>query len=100
MKGTKMKNQTTHEDFFIAKNDRLDNIAYDLACNLASPNLESVKLEWDMSVICDILDAAEEILKRHSIQCCYPYYAENEVPCPLSGECTHPDCILKKEGNA
>lgn len=49
--------------------------------------LSGQSLEWDMSIIGDITETAERILNNAGIQTCYPFFADDEVPCVNTNEC-------------
>jgi len=86
------------ETFLTAKNDRIDNAAYQLACALAAKEAEPNEdaLEWDMAYIGEIVEAAEQVLKEHGFNTCYPFYeGDDRTPCYCGKDCTAADCPLK-----
>ena len=56
--------------------DVIDNAAFDLLSALSSE-----KLEWDMQIIGEVVNAVEGILKQFNIPCCRPWQNENEHIC-------------------
>lgn len=90
------------EDVLIEKNDEIDNAAYNLAVALVranNPGEAEAILPWDMSIIGEIVDAAEEILQKKGYKTCHPYYCdEGEISCPESGTCSNPNCPLTNKG--
>ena len=86
------------ETFLTAKNDLIDNAAYQLACAIAAKEADPGEkaLEWDMSYIGEIIDAAEQILKGHGLRHCYPFYERGDrTPCYRGKDCAAADCPLK-----
>ena len=79
------------EDFLCKRNEKIDNLAYELLCELAGK-----KLEWNMQQIAEVWQAAEVVLKEASIPYCHPYWLSNdatdEVPCTIDPSCNNPDC--------
>ena len=78
------------ETFLTAKNDLIDNAAYQLACAIAAKEADPGEkaLEWDMSYIGEIIDAAEQILKGHGLRHCYPFYEGGDrTPCYRGKDC-------------
>ena len=65
----------------------IDNVLAKEAIRLAEDVLKEHKvlsgkpLEWDMSIIGDITETAEKILNDAGIQTCFPFFADDEVPC-------------------
>ena len=49
--------------------------------------LSGQSLEWDMSIMGSIVETAERILNNAGIQTCYPFFADDEVPCVNTNEC-------------
>ena len=62
------------DDYLSLSTDRITNAAHELAAALAN-----AELSWDMSLIAQITDSVEEILKRRDIPVCYPW--EDEACC-------------------
>lgn len=71
----------------------IDNVLAKKAIRLAEDVLKEHKvlsgkpLEWDMSIIGDITETAEKILNDAGIQTCFPFFADDEVPCVNANEC-------------
>lgn len=59
------------DDLLCEAGDEIDNAVFDAICAMTVK-----KPEWDMSIIGEVEDAIEEILKRHNIPVCRPW--ENE----------------------
>ena len=83
------------EEFLLQRNEKIDNLAYELLCELAGK-----RLEWNMYQIAEVWQAAEAVLKEASIPYCHPYWLSNdvtdEIPCTVDPSCNNPDCIGKK----
>ena len=87
------------QKFLEEKNDAIYQAAFDLACAIASKEAEAedVPLEWDMSFIGEIADAAEAVLKNAGLRVCYPYLEGNdETPCPMGKDCSTKDCPFRE----
>lgn len=85
------------EDFLIARNDILDNAAYDLALEMLQLKEQTdseSKFPWSMEIIGAILESTQEILQSHRYAVCWPY-REEDVPCCQTASCTKHDCLLK-----
>ena len=97
------------ENFLIAKNDRIDNAAYDLICAIVSPSEyeeddEDDVVEWDMEHIGEVVDMVKSYLEGAGFKTCHPYYEENDqlgqscrVPCSKSFSCENSSCKFKKK---
>jgi len=87
------------EDYMLEKNDRIDNAAQNLLNEMASAGIDwDEQVPWNMSVIGDIEDAVEEVLERHGIHHCHPYYeGDEEIECPDGKDCKRKDCPFRKE---
>ena len=79
-------------DFLLERNDAITNAAYQLAVELVCAHNV---VEWDMSVISDIISSVEKILISNEYDVCYPYYGDDETPCPNVGDCCNPNCQFK-----
>ena len=85
------------EDYIAYKGDEIDNAAYNLAVALLrtdSEQSDSQILEWDMSLIAPIIDAAKDVLQEHGKEVCWPYYEGDEVPCTESASCERTGCYI------
>lgn len=89
------------EDFLCERNDVLDNAAYQLLCMAANPDYQPDSpnglgnLEWNMALIGELLDCAEEILMKHGIATCRPFYeGEDEIICCNGEDCKNANCPL------
>ena len=87
------------ENFLIAKNDRIDNAAFELIKALVSSSeKEEDAVEWDMEYIGAVVDMVESYLEERGFQVCHPYYGgEGRTPCVDCGYCSNENCSLKKE---
>lgn len=70
------------DDFFISRNDHIDNAAFELL-NALTPEPQ----KWDMEVIGDIVDAVELTLIYHCIPVCHPWREEGEECRNCSDSC-------------
>jgi len=71
------------ETFLTAKNDLIDNAAYQLACAIAAKEADPGEkaLEWDMS---------------YGLRRCHPFYeGDDRMPCYCGKDCAAADCPLK-----
>lgn len=64
------------EDLLCDAGDIIDNAAFDLL-NALSPE----RIDWDMSVIAEITDAAERIMERRGLKTCRPWLDADGVIC-------------------
>ncbi|MCC8026633.1 MAG: hypothetical protein LIP16_15205 [Clostridium sp.] len=85
------------DNFLVARNDVLDNAAYNLALEMLQlkeqPDSET-KFPWNMEIIGALLESTQSILEEHGHAVCWPYY-EEEMPCCQTGSCAKTDCLLK-----
>lgn len=82
------------DEFLCKRNDEIDNAAFDFLKVLYP------KIEWDMSMIGEIEDYANEILAERGMNVCYPYvFGDDEwTPCYNCGcqcECPMEECDEK-----
>lgn len=90
------------DDLLCEKGDVIDNAAYALAAALVGvddptgPDAEQT-IPWDMAYIGEIVDAAEEILKRHGYETCHPFNTGDETPCYQTDECSTKNCPMKQD---
>ena len=97
------------ENFLIAKNDRIDNAAYDLICAIVTPSEyeeddEEEEVEWDMEHIGEVVDMVKSYLEEAGFKTCHPYCEENDqfgqscrVPCLKSYSCENEKCKFKQK---
>ncbi len=94
-----------YEQFLENKNDRIDNAAYELLCSIASKKDSTLKedghpVDWNMELIGDVVDFAEDLLARKGIPVCRPFYeGDEEVKCYLGTDCKRTDCPFRKGEN-
>jgi hypothetical protein len=98
--GTAPEDDEEFEAFLCAKNDELGNAAQDLICAVAGE-----EVEWDMSIIGNVLDAVKGELDHRCISHCDPYNLgtkdAGDVPCYRTGDCKkkmYGDCPFLKQG--
>jgi hypothetical protein len=87
------------EDFFIQRNDALDNVAHNLAQLMLSADgvlPDEKAFPWNMEIICTILDHVEAVLNEKGYCTCWPYHGDDDTPCYILGECRHKDCRFKR----
>lgn len=71
----------------------IDNVLAKETIRLAEDILKEHKvlsgkpLEWDMSIIGDIVETAEKTINDAGIQTCHPFFTDDEVPCVNTNEC-------------
>lgn len=85
------------EDYIAYKGDEIDNAAYNLAVALLrtdSEQSDSQILEWDMSLIAPIIEAAKDFLQERGKEVCWPYYEDDGVPCTESASCERTGCYI------
>lgn len=86
------------ENFITTRNDVVDNAVYDMLCTIANVSGQEEELDWDMEIIGEIADYAEEVLNGSEVETCRPFYeGENETPCYLGTDCKNPNCPLRKK---
>ena len=100
------------EDFLVEKNDMVDYAAHRLLAALCTENAGDVDeyiesgdaeksgLEWDQSIIGEVVTYAETLLQRRGIGTCHPYYEEDEdgsvtVPCYIGTDCKNARCAMR-----
>lgn len=76
------------ESYLIDKNDDIDNLAYALINAFIRKEgcLVEEKLEWDMEIIGDVVEAVEDVLTSRCLGVCHPFYCD-DVPCYQSDDC-------------
>lgn len=87
------------EDFLMERGDKIDNAAFDLLFMLSGKTLD-----WDISIIRELVEYAEQILKEKDIPFCDPYYetpSEQQTstdgePCTTNGCENCKDCMFKR----
>lgn len=82
------------ENYLIKKGDDIDNAAFDLINAFYNKGFGE-EIEWDMQIIGEVVDAAEETLKSFCFGICRPFTFD-EKPCYKTDECGVPDCPFKK----
>ena len=91
------------ENFLIAKNDLIDNAAFELIKALVSTseNEENEEIEWDMEHIGEVVDMVKSYLKERGFQVCHPYYEADgdtdEKPCCECDSCSNENCQMRKK---
>lgn len=87
------------ETLLTSRSDEICAKAYELLCALVGEN--NPKPEWDMSIIGDLVDLADERLLASGIHTCNPFYESDEntdpTPCYLGQDCKNPMCPMKKQ---
>lgn len=70
------------------------------ATNITKPYItnEQQNLTWNMELISEIISASENILEKHNIAFCHPFFTENEQPCASkTNDCPYINiCPFKK----
>ena len=92
MEDKKRIEDSKFEDFLCKRNEKIDNLAYDLLCELAGK-----KLEWNMQQIAEVWEAAESVLEEAGIPHCHPYWFNKEsgaeIPCIVDPDCKCEKCV-------
>jgi hypothetical protein len=84
------------ESYLCDRNDDIDNAAHALLNAIAKNGEDSDKsIEWDMSKIGPLVDAAENILEKNGVKTCHPFYEEDDIPCINGEDCKNPFCIFR-----
>lgn len=87
--------QRGFEDFLTERGDIIDGAAFDLLFALSGKTLE-----WDISIIRELVEYAEQILKEKDVPFCDPYYESSDAdieskPCAINGCENCKDCMFK-----
>ena len=85
------------KDFLTQRNEAVCQAAFDLLAVVSRGNRvqpDDNPLEWDMSLIGPVADAAERVLREHGYPVCYPYLDDNERACYMGSECSKLHCPL------
>lgn len=87
------------EDFLCQRGDEIDNAAFD-----ALYELSGRKLEWDISMIRELVEYAKQLLKDKEISFCDPYYETSDgehsdefsegMPCAIKGCENCKECLF------
>lgn len=84
------------EDYLETRNDAINNAAYALAESLVRDS----ELEWNMSYIGEIVDAAESILMSKGFKTCHPFYEGADIcPCVEGQDCDRAHCPAMNPAN-
>lgn len=84
------------DDFVTDKCDLIDNAAYELLQAIAAETPYSVgTVEWDYSIIGEVIDYAESLMNKKGERTCHPYFVDDQVPCYLDEDCTSSNCPFK-----
>lgn len=93
------------EDFLTTKNDEIDNAAYDLLDTLARAtegkerDTSGKVVAWDMEIIGNLVNYADNLLSKYGYKTCHPYYeSEEEMPCIDGTDCDKANCPFKPHG--
>ena len=96
------------EDYLCERNDTIDNAAYQLIGVLtaedpgASLEDDPAVPDWNMEIIGELVDAAEEIIQEKAGHTCHPFYCDS-IPCYQTGDCKNQYCAFlqtdSKEGD-
>lgn len=90
------------ENFLIAKNDLIDNAAFELITALISTSNdeENEEVEWNMEHIGEVVDMVKSYLEEQGFQVCHPYYEADmntdEKPCCECDSCFNKNCQMRK----
>lgn len=72
-----MKREYDFDEYVCRRGDDLDNAAHDLLCILARE-----EIEWDISLIREVIENAADVLANAGIVACDPWYEGDErIPC-------------------
>lgn len=80
------------EDYLCNRNDAIDNAAYQLICAMTAQDHNEPKEDdpavpdWNMEIIGELVDAAEEIIQEKAGHTCHPFYCDS-IPCYQTGDC-------------
>ena len=95
------------EDYLCNRNDAIDNAAYLLICAMTAQDHNEPKEDdpavpdWNMEIIGELVDAAEEIIQEKAGHTCHPFYCDS-IPCYQTGDCKNQYCAFlqtdSKEG--
>lgn len=92
MEDKKRIEDSKFEDFLLQRNEKIDNLAYELLCELAGK-----RLEWNMYQIAEVWEAAHHVLEEARIPYCHPYWWSNdiseEIPCITDPTCKCEKCV-------
>ena len=72
------------EDYLCNRNDAIDNAAYQLICAMTAQDHNEPKEDdpavpdWNMEIIGELVDAAEEIIQEKAGHTCHPFYSDSE----------------------
>ena len=96
------------EDYLCNRNDAIDNAAYQLICAMTAQDHNEPKEDdpavpdWNMEIIGELVDAAEEIIQEKAGHTCHPFYCDR-IPCYQTGDCKNQYCAFlqtdSKEGD-
>ena len=78
------------EDYLCNRNDAIDNAAYQLICAMTAQ-------DWNMEIIGELVDAAEEIIQEKAGHTCHPFYSDS-IPCYQTGDCKNQYCAFLQTG--
>lgn len=71
------------EDYLCNRNDAIDNAAYQLICAMTAQDHNEPKEDdpavpdWNMEIIGELVDAAEEIIQEKAGHTCHPFYCDS-----------------------
>lgn len=91
------------ENYLCERNDTIDNAAYQLIGVLtaedpgASLEDDPATPNWDMAIIGELVDAAEEIIQEKAGHTCHPFYCDS-IPCYQTGDCKNQYCAFLQTG--